>query len=114
MTTTTKKPFSTRAFVAIVAATSGIGLPVTGLMNHAHQVEPPFILARHAWMSAHTSLGVIFTVFAVWHVILNRRALLSHVRGIVARVPGLTREALVAVALVVALVGIVVSHAFHG
>jgi hypothetical protein len=50
----------------------------------------------------------------MWHVILNRRALLNHVRGVVARVPGLTREAIVAVTLVVALVGIVVSHAFHG
>ena len=112
MKTETKKQFNRRAFVALVATMSGLGLPVTGLMNHLHQTEPA-TLVRHVWMSAHNSLGIIFVVFAVWHAVLNRRALLSHLRGAVAQVPRLTREAIVAVMLVVALVGIVVSHAFH-
>lgn len=112
MNTDSKKPFNKRAFVALVAATSGLGLPLSGFMNHVHQAEG-VTLARHSWMAGHNALGVIFVVFGVWHVVLNRRALFSHVRGVVARVPGLTREALVAVTLVVGVVGVVVSHAFH-
>jgi hypothetical protein len=112
MTTGTKKPFNVRAFVALVAATSGLGLPFTGFMNHVHQAEE-MTLARHAWMSGHNALGVIFVVFGVWHVVLNRRALLLHVRGLVARATVVSREAVVAVTVVVTLVGLVVSHAFH-
>jgi len=35
---------------------------------------------RHAWMPRTTALGIVFATFAVWHVWLNRRAFVQHVR----------------------------------
>lgn len=88
-----RRPFNGRAFVALMAAISGIALPVTGLGNHLSQAHP-LTNPYHAWMSAHNSLGVVFCVFAIWHAVLHRRALLKHLRGVEPRVPGGSREVL--------------------
>jgi hypothetical protein len=112
MLTTTRKPFNQRAFVALVAAGSGVGLPFTGFANHLLQMEP-MTLGRHAWMAAHNGLGVTFATFAVWHVILNRRAFLQHVRGAAARWRSVNREVLWATALVAIVLFAAVGHALH-
>jgi hypothetical protein len=39
-------------------------------------------------MSAHNALGLTFAVFAVWHVILNRRAFLRYAKGWAVRSTG--------------------------
>lgn len=106
------KLFNLRRFVTLTAAVSGLGLPITGLENHVHQMEPMFSSARHAWMSAHNTLGVVFTISTVWHTILNRRMLLNHLRGHAPR-PGIGREAVGAIVLVVVMLVLVVGHAFH-
>jgi hypothetical protein len=111
METRTGKPLNQRAFVALIATISGAGLPLTGLANHLLQTEP-ITLPRHAWMAAHDALGIIFTVFAVWHVILNRRALMKHAKGLAGRLPALSREAVLAVALVGILLFLAVGHTF--
>jgi hypothetical protein len=69
-----KKRFNTRAFVAITIALSTLGLPIAGLPLHVLD-SAPLTVARHAWMSAHNALGIVFVIFAIWHVVLNRRAL---------------------------------------
>ncbi|MBW2621615.1 MAG: DUF4405 domain-containing protein [Deltaproteobacteria bacterium] len=106
----TNKTFNKRAFVAFVAALAGLGLPVTGLANYFLRMDP-LTLQHHAWMSAHNSLGVLFTVFAVWPAILNRRALIKHARGIGPRLPGVRRETVYAVVLVAVTLFIFVGHA---
>jgi hypothetical protein len=106
------KRFSTRAFVALVMTASGVGLPLTGYMNHVYGFEP-ISVARHAWMTAHNVLGLLFAVSAGWHAWLNRRALLNHLRGGLAGVRRVGREAACAVAVVGLLVALFVSHAFH-
>jgi len=112
MRTDTKKFLNRRAFVALTAAISGMGLPVTGIANHLYQMEP-MTLERHAWMSAHNTLGVLFTIFAIWHAILNRRALCNHARGLGARLFSMSREASFAVALIAIALFFVVGHTFH-
>jgi hypothetical protein len=112
MGTDTKKPLNRRAFVALTAAISGVGLPVTGIANHLFQMEP-MTLQRHAWMSAHNALGVLFTTFVVWHTVLNRRTLLNHARGLGDRLFSMSREASFAVALIAVTLFLVVGHAFH-
>jgi hypothetical protein len=107
-----RRPFNTRAFITLVVAISGVGLPVTGVANHYYGFDP-ITVARHAWMSAHNVLGVIFVVFATWHVILNRRALWSHARGAASRIPTLSREALFAALLVAGALTFFVGHSFH-
>lgn len=104
--------FNTRAFVALVMAASGLGLPLSGYMNHVHGLAPMSV-ARHAWMSAHNILGVLFAVSAAWHAWLNRRALVTYSRGGLARLRLVTREAAWACALVAGLLALFVSHAFH-
>lgn len=112
MSGTTNRPFNLRAFVAIAAAVAGLGLPLTGFANHLHQMD--FMTPRrHAWMSAHNSLGVVFFVFTAWHVILNRRIFLNYVKGAASRWRQINREALWAAGLVIFVVLVAVGHTIH-
>ncbi len=112
MTVAPSKSFNSRAFVAIAAAIAGVGLPLTGLFNHLYQMDF-MTVRRHAWMSAHNSLGIVFVVFTTWHVILNRRALLNYVRGAATRWRLMNREVLWAAGLVTFAVLLAVGHAAH-
>jgi hypothetical protein len=112
MKNTGRKPFNLRGFVVLTAAVSGLGLPVTGLANHLHQMEPIVSFSRHVWMSAHNILGILFVASTVWHAILNRNMLLNHVRGYTAR-SGIGREAAGAIVLVAVMLFVAVGHAFH-
>ncbi len=105
-----RRPFNPRAFVSSMIAFSAAGLPVTGIANHLLQAEP-FSVARHAWMSAHNSLGVLFVIFAAWHVVLNRRALAGYLRSVTVRVPAGSREAVCALLLLTVTTAFVVAHA---
>jgi hypothetical protein len=107
-----RRKFNGRAFTSLMVALCGLGLPVTGIFNHVHGFDP-LTVGRHAWMSAHNALGVLFVVFSVWHVVLNRRPLWNHLRSTAARLPALSREALVAGAVVATAVAAVVAHALH-
>lgn len=113
MTThTVDRRFNLRAFAVLMITFSGLGLPVTGIVNHFYGFAP-LSLERHAWMSAHNVLALLFTIFAVWHVVLNRRALWNYLKGLAARMPRANREAVVAVAVVAVALLIFVGHAFH-
>jgi hypothetical protein len=112
MNNTGMKLFNLRGFVILTATISGLGLPITGLANHLHQMEPIMSFSRHAWMAAHTILGVLFMVSTVSHAILNRRLLLNYVRGHAAHT-WMGREALGAIILVAAMLFVAVGHAFH-
>ena len=78
--TTVDRKFNLRAFAVLMITFSGLGLPVTGLVNHFYGFAP-LSVERHAWMSAHNVLALLFTVFTVWHVVLNRRALWNSPEG---------------------------------
>ena len=109
----TPKPthrFNTRAFVALSLALSGLGLPVTGIMNHVDQTAP--FATRHGWMAAHNSLALLVVVFAIWHVTLNWKALVRYV-GSSARQVLARREALWATAMVALVLLVAVGHAWH-
>lgn len=112
MKTVSKRSFNSRAFVALTAAFSGFGLPITGTVNHLLHPEP-MTVSQHAWTAAHNGLGILFVTFAVWHAILNRRLLVNHVRGSAGRLPGVSGEAIFAALLAGAAVFLAVGHAFH-
>ena len=109
---TTAKRFNQRAFVSLVVALAALGLPLTGLFTHVTGTEP-LSPRHHFWMAAHNSLGIVFTAFVVWHVVLNRRALLAHIRGVTGPWQTVSREILWATALVTAVLLGAVSHTFH-
>lgn len=108
----TGRKFNARAFAALMIAFSGLGLPVTGVANHFYG-SAALSFARHAWMSAHNALGLLFVAFAIWHIVLNRRALWNHLKSAAARVSPVSREALLAGAVVAAVLLLFVGHAFH-
>jgi hypothetical protein len=108
----TTSNFNQRAFVSLVVAVAGLGLPLTGLFNHLLGTEG-ISPRRHFWMAAHNGLGILFTTFVVWHLVLNRRALLAHIRGVGGRWRSVSREILWAAALVAAVLLGAVGHTFH-
>jgi hypothetical protein len=108
----TIRKFNTRAFVALMIAFSGFGLPVTGAANHVYGFLPPSV-ARHAWMSAHNIPGLLFMMFSIWHIVLNRRVLWRHIRAAAAPVPVVSREAISAIFVVALLLFMFIGHAFH-
>ena len=109
----TGKRLNPRAFTAMVMVFSGLGLPVSGIANHAYGFAP-LSVERHVWMSAHNALGVLFAVFSIWHIVLNRRALWNHVRNAASHLPAMSREAMVAGAVVATTLLLFVGHAFAG
>ncbi len=107
-----RNQFNKRSFVSLMIFFLGAGLPVTGLANHLLQMEP-MTPRRHAWMTAHNVLGILFVGFALWHIMLNRRAIMHAIRGEFTDLRLLSREALCAAGLIAAVLVIMVSHAFH-
>ncbi len=104
--------FDSRAFVAIMISLSGLSLPITGYVCHLYGFHP-LSLSRHAWMSAHNAFGFLFAAFVLWHVALNRKARLNHVKSSTLKIPKLRRELLVATLAVALTLLLAVGHAFH-
>jgi uncharacterized iron-regulated membrane protein len=104
------KQFNKRAFTSIALLLSGLVLPISGIMNHQLQFDP-FTQARHFWMSVHNMSALLFTLFAVIHVSLNWRSLVHYAKKAKGFI--MSKEAVAAIALIVCVVGLFASHAFH-
>ncbi len=109
-----RKPsrFQVRAFTSVVLMATGIGLPVTGIVNHLYAFSG-FTVARHAWMATHNVFGVLFIVFALLHAVLNRRILLGHMTSVSAGTLRINREAVWACGFVILSLLLAVGHAIH-
>jgi hypothetical protein len=105
-----RKPFNKRAFISITMLLSGLGLPFSGFMTHKLQFEQ-LTMERHFWMSVHNSAAILFTIFVVMHISYNWRILLNNEKNI--RETFISRESMTAIALVIIIVGLVVSHVFY-
>jgi hypothetical protein len=105
-----QKPFNKRAFISTALFTSGLILPISGLMNHVLQFER-LTLARHFWMSAHDISGILFVIFSILHISYNWRALINYVKKVKDFI--ISKEAFIAIILVIIIVGLISSHAFH-
>ncbi|MCE5307645.1 MAG: DUF4405 domain-containing protein [Acidobacteriales bacterium] len=105
------KKLSVRAFVATMMGFSGLGLPITGLANHVYGFSP-LSVERHAWMSAHNVLGLLFVLSSIWHIVLNRRPLWNYMRSTAAGISSVSREAVLAGLIVACALFVFVGHAF--
>ena len=105
-----KVKFNKRAFVSIAMLISGLLLPVSGIMNHNLQFEM-LTPQRHFWMSVHNMSASLFTIFTVIHVILNRKALKNYITKVKKVV--ISKEAAIAFALIIFVVALFSTHAFH-
>lgn len=106
--------WNARPFVATAALLSGLALPVTGLLDHA--AAGASTESGAGWTIAHVTLGAVFVGFCTWHIVLNRRALLRHLRAAGRSddrggVPLPSREVCAATALVGGVAVLVVTHA---
>ena len=104
-----KRSFSLRAFIVLMAACTGLGLPFSGLANHLLQ-HAFFSPARHTFMAVHNVLALLFCVFTIWHILLNRRALAGYIRSGVAQARAVTREMIYALAFTAAALLVAVGH----
>ncbi len=104
-----QKQFNKRAFVTVAMCAGALLLPISGIMNHTLQCEP-WSTARHFWMAIHNMSALLFSIFLLWHVMLNRKALGRYLRSLPARIP--TKEALLGSAIVLGFVGVFSLHAF--
>jgi hypothetical protein len=88
-------------------------LPITGLADHlfGDSSAPDTAVG---WSIAHVALGSLFVAFATWHAVLNRRALLNHLRGGAAGAPVRSAEAVAALVLVGGVLALSVTHAVAG
>jgi hypothetical protein len=77
---TNKRSFNKRAFSAIMSGLTALTLPFTGLILHGYS-EGRISGDSHAWFTLHVGLGFLFVVFAAWHALLNRRALLNYIKA---------------------------------
>ncbi len=105
-----KQSFNRRAFVSISLLFSGLLLPVSGLINHNMGFDE-LSVARHFWMSVHNMAGFLFTVLAICHIVINRRALGHYLKKLPK--PLFSKEAIAALLLVLGIIGLFASHAFH-
>ncbi len=104
----TKNKFNKRAFFSIGMLISGIGLPLSGLMNHYMGFDP-LTTERHFWMSVHDVSGILFVVFAVLHIILNRRTIKTYIHTLKGRF--INKEAFAALIIVIFITALISSHA---
>jgi hypothetical protein len=105
-----RKPFNKRAFISTALFTSGVFLPVSGIMNHILQFDG-LTLARHFWMSVHDISGILFVLFSILHISYNWRALITYVKKV--KDIFISKEALIAIVLVILIVALISSHVFH-
>ena len=105
-----KKSFNKRAFISIAMFASGLCLPFSGIMNHNIQFEP-LSVERHFWMSVHNMAALLFVIFAILHISYNWRALMNYAKK--AKEMFISKESLAAIALVIVIVGLFASHAYH-
>jgi len=107
---TDKKPFNKRAFTAIMAGLLGLSLPVSGLVLHTYHNS--LTGQRHAWFSAHVVAGILFVIFAGWHVILNRKALFRYFKSAGAGPVKISREARWAILIIALILILGVGHSW--
>jgi hypothetical protein len=89
---------------------SGLCLPLSGLMNHYTGFDP-LTVERHFWMSVHDVSGILFVIFAVLHIILNRRTIKTYIHTLKGKL--INKEAFAALIIVIFITALISSHAFH-
>jgi hypothetical protein len=108
-----KPRWDQRRFVSLGALFSGLALPITGVADHLarHSTGPH---AGPGWIVAHVTISALFVGFATWHAVINRRALVRHLRCRAAGRMLPSREALAALVFVGGVLALVLAHAAKG
>jgi len=103
-----KKSFNSKSFVAIVMIITSIALPITGLILHLSPHGRNS--SAHSWLEIHVLLGILFTVFACWHIFIHRKQLLLYMGITNNNLKHMNQETRWAVAIII---GIMLLGIFH-
>ena len=74
----TGRRLNRRSIAAIGVTVTGLALPVTGFADHLILDSDP-AAGGNAASVAHWTCGLLFLAFAMWHVVLNRKAYRRHI-----------------------------------
>jgi len=110
MDNTPIKKFNKRAFITLAMFMSGLMLPFSGLMNHRLQFDD-LTVARHFWMTVHNVSAILIIVFVILHISYNWRFLIKYSKCVGIMI--ISKEAIIAVLMVLIIVGIFSMHALH-
>jgi hypothetical protein len=106
-------PINRRQLNVMVMLFSFLLLPFSGIIIHStHGIaeREPF---RHFAMSIHNISAIIFLSTCVLHVVANRKALAKYISNKTTEYFSLKREVIIAFVIVIGIVGLFASHAFH-
>jgi hypothetical protein len=101
--------FRTRSFISLLVMFSALGLALTGIALELHE-SAALKAMRHTIEASHSVFALVFIITGIWHTVFNRRAIATAFRPGAARLMLLSREAALAVGVVLALIVIFVSH----
>jgi hypothetical protein len=105
--------FRTRSFISLLVMFSATGLALTGITLEVHGLAAPRAL-RHACEAVHSVFALVFTVTGIWHAVLNRRAIVAAFKPGAARLALISREAALALGLVLVLIALFIGHTLAG
>jgi hypothetical protein len=74
----TGRRLNRRATAVIGVTVTGLALPVTGFADHLILDSNP-AAGGNAASVTHWTCGLLFIVFATWHVVLNRKTYRRHI-----------------------------------
>ena len=77
MESKSKKSFNKRAVVSVALFILFILLPISGKMIEANKDNPD---AMFIWGGIHSLLALLFTVFGLFHIVYNWKALTRYLR----------------------------------
>lgn len=113
MNETTKQPINRRQLNVMTMLFSFALLPISGIIIHnTHGLEERELI-RHFAMSVHNLSAIIFLSTCVLHLIANRKVLVKYLAVKSTEYFHLKREAIIAFVIVIGLVGLFATHAFH-
>lgn len=112
MTPSNRLPMNRRAFTSTLMFFSFLCLPLSGIPLH-YSRDGDFSIYEHWLMSVHNMAATIFFIATMLHLTLNWNALSKYMVEKTAEFFTFKREMIVALIIVLVVVGIFSSHAFH-
>ncbi len=101
-----------RALISLSMLFSFLWLPPSGIALHFTE-SSSFQPVRHALMAIHNASALLFLIAAAIHLGLNWKAMSQHLVSKAAEYRTVRKEAVIAALVVIAIITLFASHAFH-
>ncbi len=104
-----RRIFDHRTFVSMMAGLMGIILFISGPILHTYSHQRA-VVGGHVWFTIHVFSGILFLITVGWHIFLNRRVFLKHLKSGAAGSLPISREACLAIAITVTFLIMIIVH----